>query len=173
MSRGNPNDMPPMATMSSGAMPTAGLKPPRQVRPMSNTTATKPTGGQPEGQVYRPNRQPANLPPRRPQARPMGGGLMEQQNTLSGRGRMPPSMGQQQQGQANPKMMTTLQQGNMAAELRQSQAKWDNLSPEDRAKYEAGGTRRPSAGMLQQAGNANRGVAPQMMAQNQLGSIYH
>jgi len=165
MRRMNPNQ-PPMATMSSGGMPMAGAKPPRQVRPMSNTTATKPTGGQPEGQVHRPNRQPANLPPRQGQVRPMAGGLMGQQNTLSKREPMPPSKGQQQQG--DPRMDRALQQ---------SQARWDW---QDGDLYgSTGGTLRPerlqgraegrpmSSGLMKiQTGNAND-VAPQMMAQNQ------
>lgn len=180
----NPNQAPPQRQVRP-ANPNQATQGPRQVRPMSNTTATKPTGAQAVGQVYRPNAKPANLPPRQGQVRPMGGGLMEQQNTLSKRGRMPPSKGQQSQG--DPQMDKRLQQSQAATQgplpanaqnrqgmekaLQQKQAQWDNLPPSERAKYEAAGNRRPSAGMLQglmqtQTGNAND-VAPQMMAQNQ------
>jgi hypothetical protein len=196
----NPNQAPPQRQVRP-MNPNQAPQAPRQVRPMSNTTATKPTGAQAVGQVYRPNAAPRKLPPRQlqrgggakgnimdqmSQGPARAGGLMQQQETLQKQA-MPPSKGQQRQG--DPAMAKRFQQmatqgplpanaqnrQGMEKSLQQSQSQWDNLPPSERAKYEAGGTRRPEGpdprpmnpGLMQtQTGNAND-VAPQMMAQNQ------
>jgi hypothetical protein len=85
--------------------PTQATQGQRQSRPMSNTTATKPTGVQ--GQVYRPNAAPTQLPPQQNMGGGPNRGLMAQATNSAAPGlisRSQPTMagqpGQAQQGQA-------------------------------------------------------------------------